>query len=66
VLMSLHQVGLARQFSDRVAGLAGGRLVFEGSPDALDDTTLTAIYGEPPGPEENDGRFDPVAVLAHA
>ena len=30
VLMSLHQVGLARQFSDRVAGLAGGRLVFEG------------------------------------
>ena len=28
--MSLHQVGLARQFSDRVAGLAGGRLVFEG------------------------------------
>jgi phosphonate transport system ATP-binding protein len=66
VLMSLHQVGLARQFSDRVAGLAGGRLVFEGSPDALDDTTLAAIYGEPPGPEENDGRFDPVAVLAHA
>ena len=58
VLMSLHQVGLARQFSDRVAGLAGGRLVFEGSPDALDDMALAAIYGEPPDPEENDGRFD--------
>ena len=66
VLVSLHQVGLARQFSDRVAGLSGGRLVFEGTPDALDGTTLAAIYGEPPDPEEDDGRFHPVAVLAHA
>ena len=66
VLVSLHQVGLARQFSDRVAGLSGGRLVFEGAPDTLDATTLAAIYGEPPDPEEDDGRFHPVAVLAHA
>jgi phosphonate transport system ATP-binding protein len=66
VLMSLHQVRLARQFCDRVAGLAAGRLVFEGAPEALNDATLAAIYGEPPEPEEDDGRFDPVAVLAHA
>ena len=66
VLMSLHQVGLARQFSDRVAGLASGRLVFEGFPDALDDRALSAIYGELPDPEEDDGRVAPVAILAHA
>ena len=66
VLMSLHQVGLARQFCDRVAGLASGRLVFEGAPEALNDAALAAIYGASPESEEDDGRFDPVAVLAHA
>jgi phosphonate transport system ATP-binding protein len=66
VLMSLHQVGLARQFCDRVAGLAAGRLVFEGMPETLNDATLAVIYGEAPDPEEDDGRFNPVAILAHA
>ena len=67
VLMSLHQVGLARQFSDRVAGLAGGRLVFEGPSDALDERALAVIYGAPPeDPEEDDGHHELVAVVAHA
>jgi phosphonate transport system ATP-binding protein len=66
VLMSLHQVVLARQFADRVAGLASGRLVFEGPPGALTNAALAAIYGQAPDPEDDDGRLDSVAVLAHA
>jgi phosphonate transport system ATP-binding protein len=67
VLMSLHQVGLARQYADRVVGLAGGHLVFEGAPEALDDRALAAIYGAlPEDSEEDDGHHDLVAVVAHA
>ena len=66
VLMSLHQVQLARQFSDRIAGLAGGRLVFEGHADRVDAATLAEIYGDGVEQEGDDGRTDPVAVMAHA
>lgn len=45
VLCSLHQVGLARQFADRVFGLSRGRLVFEGEGAGLDEGSLCWIYG---------------------
>jgi phosphonate transport system ATP-binding protein len=66
VLMSLHQVSLARQFTDRIAGLAGARLVFEGPAEVLDRPTLAAIYGDQPDEEEDDGGLDLLAVVAHA
>jgi len=66
VLMSLHQVELARQFSDRVAGLASGRLVFEGPADRVDVSALAAIYGGRIEQGDDDDRADPVAVMAHA
>jgi phosphonate transport system ATP-binding protein len=31
-IVSLHQVELARRFADRVIGLSGGRVVFDGRP----------------------------------
>jgi phosphonate transport system ATP-binding protein len=46
VLCSLHQVDLARQFAERVFGLARGRLVFEGEGAALDHSHLVRIYGD--------------------
>jgi phosphonate transport system ATP-binding protein len=46
VLMSLHQVGLARRFCDRIVGLAGGTIVFEGSADALTLSAIDRIYGD--------------------
>jgi phosphonate transport system ATP-binding protein len=45
VLMSLHQVELARRFCHRIVGLAAGRVVFEGSTDALTAPVVTRIYG---------------------
>jgi phosphonate transport system ATP-binding protein len=66
VLMSLHQVSLARQYSNRIAGLAGGRLVFDGPAEALDRSTLAAIYGDRPDEEEDHGGLDLVAVVANA
>jgi phosphonate transport system ATP-binding protein len=44
VVCNLHQVDYAREFGDRIAGLAGGRLVFDGRSDALQDRDLHLIY----------------------
>lgn len=44
VLCNLHQVELAREFADRVVGIAAGKLVFDGPPAALDEAALQRIY----------------------
>jgi len=44
-VVSLHQVSLAQRFADRVVGLAGGRVVFDGAASALNDSTLEFLYG---------------------
>jgi len=45
VLINMHDVGLARRFADRILGMAGGRIVFDGPPNQLSDTILKQIYG---------------------
>ncbi|WP_110971600.1 phosphonate ABC transporter ATP-binding protein [Pseudomonas huaxiensis] len=47
VVCNLHQVDLAREFGDRIVGLASGRMVFDGRPDELDDAALQRIYHSP-------------------
>jgi len=44
-VVSLHQVELARRYGDRIYGLAGGRIVFDGTAAELDAVTLDRIYG---------------------
>ena len=44
-LVNLHQVEIALEFSDRIIGLAAGKLVFDGSPAELDDAAIARIYG---------------------
>ena len=43
-IVSLHQVDLARQFADRIIGLANGHIVFEGTSSELGSATLDKIY----------------------
>jgi len=45
-LVNIHDVGLAQDFSDRIIGLSGAKIVFDGNPSELDVDALTAIYGE--------------------
>lgn len=45
-LVNIHDVGLAQDFSDRIIGLSGAKIVFDGNPSELDADVLTAIYGE--------------------
>jgi phosphonate transport system ATP-binding protein len=43
-IVSLHQVELALAYADRVIGLAGGRVVLDAQPDAVDPVALETLY----------------------
>jgi phosphonate transport system ATP-binding protein len=46
VLANLHHVEYARRYADRVLGLRGGRLVFDGRPAQLTEASLVDIFGD--------------------
>lgn len=48
-VVSLHQTALARRYADRIVGLRGGRVVFDGTPQALTPQREAELYA-PPGP----------------
>ncbi|MCY1379182.1 Phosphate-import ATP-binding protein PhnC [compost metagenome] len=53
VVCNLHQVDYAREFGDRIVGLAHGRLVFDGHGASLTEADLQRIYpGQAAEPEE--------------
>jgi phosphonate transport system ATP-binding protein len=41
----MHDVLLAKRFADRIVGMSGGRVVFDGPPGELSDDKLKQIYG---------------------
>ena len=45
VVCNLHSVELARNYCDQLIGMAQGRIVFQGSPDALTDDAVRDLYG---------------------
>lgn len=45
VLCNLHSLAAARRYCDRVIGMSGGRIVFDGPADALDEPALQHVYG---------------------
>jgi phosphonate transport system ATP-binding protein len=45
VIVNIHNVELARRFSDRVVGMTGGQVVYDGPPEHLDERILKTIYG---------------------
>jgi phosphonate transport system ATP-binding protein len=46
VVANLHALEIARTWGTRLVGLAGGRKVFDGPPEAFDDAAYEAVYGE--------------------
>jgi phosphonate transport system ATP-binding protein len=45
-LVNIHDVALAQNHADRIVGLSGGTVAFDGPPEALTPDVLTEIYGE--------------------
>lgn len=46
VVCNLHFLSLVRQYATRVVALKDGRMVYEGSPQEIDDAWFEKIYGE--------------------
>lgn len=45
VVINMHDVDLAKRFAKRIVGMSGGRVVYDGAPEGLDDAVLKTIYG---------------------
>ena len=45
VLCNLHSLDLARTYCDRLVGMAGGQVVFDGAPERLTDSVARNLYG---------------------
>ena len=52
VIVSLHQVELARRYADRILGVSSGRIVFDGRSTTLSPADLDKIYGTSCTPEQ--------------
>lgn len=46
VLINVHSVEIAREYSSRIIGLRDGVVVFDGTPEEATDEVLLSIYGE--------------------
>lgn len=45
VIVNIHDVTLGKRFADRIVGMSGGQIVYDGAPDGLRDDHLKEIYG---------------------
>jgi phosphonate transport system ATP-binding protein len=67
-VVSLHQVELARRYADRIVGLRGGRVVFDGPPAALTPEHESELYSSVTaiGPTATASRLAVARALAAA
>jgi len=68
VLCNLHQVDYAREFADRIVGLAQGRVVFDGAPAAMRQAHIDHIYQPQQLPDASRAAAAPpvsTAAMAH-
>ncbi|WP_128478202.1 phosphonate ABC transporter ATP-binding protein [Halorussus pelagicus] len=54
VLINIHEVDLALDYADRIVGLSDGQVVFEGTPEELDEQAQDIIYRDGDSREERD------------
>ncbi|HYD62038.1 MAG TPA: phosphonate ABC transporter ATP-binding protein [Noviherbaspirillum sp.] len=45
VIVNIHDVELAKRYADRIIGMSGGHVVYDGAPQGLTDDFLKQIYG---------------------
>ena len=61
LVVSLHNVAMARQYCSRIVALRSGTVVFDGSPAELTDTHLRDLYGSHSDELLRDEGFTPPA-----
>ena len=64
VLCNLHTLDTARAYCDRIVGMAQGRIVFDGAPEALTDEAVREIYGSAEHGQPVDERMTSTSIDA--
>lgn len=44
VVMSLHEIGIAKQYASRIVGLYQGKVAFDGAPDSLSPDVINRVF----------------------
>ena len=55
VLINIHNVHEAREYTDRIVGMRYGRIIFDDAPGALDQAAMDRIYSGSPAADRADG-----------
>lgn len=45
IIVNMHHVDLALKYANRIIGVKGGEIVYDGKPENIDDDMLVQIYG---------------------
>ena len=62
MICNLHTLDTARQYCDRIVGIAAGEVLFDGAPDELTLDAVRRIYGV----EDDGSGFDESATSTAA
>ena len=58
VLINIHNVNEAKQYTDRIVGMRYGRIIFDDLPAKLDEAAMDAIYSGSPAADRAGGLKD--------
>ncbi len=64
VVMSLHQLDVARKYADRIIALAGGQVTFDGPPAALTEDVIERVFMKPASAVEQELRAEEARTAA--
>lgn len=59
VLINIHNVTEAREYTDRIVGMRYGRIIFDNTPDRLDDAEMEKIYAGSPHADRGGNMAEP-------
>lgn len=66
VLINIHNVGEAKEFTQRIVGMRFGRITFDGKPHDLDDQAMDEIYAGVPAADREQAEQAEVLKQASA
>ncbi|OLO05895.1 MULTISPECIES: phosphonate ABC transporter ATP-binding protein [Salinicola] len=64
VLINIHNVAEAREYTQRIVGMRFGKLIFDGAPADLDQEAMDAVYSGTPGEERQQADVGPAQAQA--
>ncbi|MED5501799.1 phosphonate ABC transporter ATP-binding protein [Salinicola sp. LHM] len=64
VLINIHNVAEAREYTQRIVGMRFGKLIFDGVPADLDQEAMDAVYSGTPGEERQQADAGPAQTRA--